>query len=86
MGFQSAGTASEYFAVEATKVTLLPDDMSYEEGDMEMTFIKMDCGVPAFIDTLLPLDISKCKKIIFNIAYEQAHDVWKELSDMEKIP
>lgn len=34
MGFQTTGTASEYFAVEASKVTLLPDEMSYEEGAM----------------------------------------------------
>ncbi len=34
MGFQTTGTASEYFAVDASKVTLLPDEMSYEEGAM----------------------------------------------------
>ena len=34
MGFQTTGTASEYFAVDAEKVTLLPEDMSYEEGAM----------------------------------------------------
>lgn len=34
MGFQTTGTASEYFAVKASKVTLLPDDMSYDEGAM----------------------------------------------------
>lgn len=34
MGFQTTGTASEYFAVDARKVTLLPDDMTYDEGAM----------------------------------------------------
>ena len=34
MGFQTTGTASEYFSVDASKVTLLPEEMSYEEGAM----------------------------------------------------
>ena len=34
MGFQTTGTASEYFAVDAAKVTLLPETMSYDEGAM----------------------------------------------------
>ena len=34
MGFQTTGVASHYFAVDAAKVTLLPDDMSYDEGAM----------------------------------------------------
>lgn len=34
MGFQTTGTASEYFAVDASKVTLLPDAMTYSEGAM----------------------------------------------------
>lgn len=34
MGFQATGVASEYFAVDAGKVTLLPDEMSYDEGAM----------------------------------------------------
>ena len=34
MGFQTTGVASTYFAVDASKVTLLPDEMSYEEGAM----------------------------------------------------
>jgi len=34
MGFQTTGTASEYFAVDASKVTPIPQDMSYEEGAM----------------------------------------------------
>ena len=34
MGFQTTGTASEYFAVDATKVTLLPDNMTFDEGAM----------------------------------------------------
>lgn len=34
MGFQTTGTASEYFAADASKVTVLPDDMSYDEGAM----------------------------------------------------
>ena len=34
MGFQTTGTASEYFAVDASKVTPLPDSMSYDEGAM----------------------------------------------------
>lgn len=32
MGFQTTGTASEYFAVDSSKVTPLPDGMSYDEG------------------------------------------------------
>lgn len=34
MGFQTTGTASEYFAVDAAKVTPLPEEMSYDEGAM----------------------------------------------------
>lgn len=34
MGFQTTGTASEYFAVDASKVTPIPEDMSYKEGAM----------------------------------------------------
>jgi len=34
MGFQTTGVASTYFAVDASKVTPLPQEMSYEEGAM----------------------------------------------------
>ena len=34
MGFQTTGTASEYFAADASKVTPLPDSMTYDEGAM----------------------------------------------------
>ena len=34
MGFQTTGTASEYFAADASKVTPLPDNMSFPEGAM----------------------------------------------------
>lgn len=34
MGFQTTGVASTYFAVDKEKVTLLPDEMSFEEGAM----------------------------------------------------
>lgn len=34
MGFQTTGVASEYFAVDAGKVTPLPEEMSLEEGAM----------------------------------------------------
>lgn len=34
MGFQTTGTASEYFAVDASKVTPLPDGLTYDEGAM----------------------------------------------------
>ena len=34
MGFQTTGTASEYFAVKAAKVTPLPENMTYNEGAM----------------------------------------------------
>lgn len=34
MGFQTTGVASEYFAVDAAKVTLLPESMSFDEGAM----------------------------------------------------
>lgn len=34
MGFQTTGTASHYFAVDAGKVTPLPEDMSFDEGAM----------------------------------------------------
>lgn len=34
MGFQTTGVASHFFAVDAAKVTLLPEDMSYDEGAM----------------------------------------------------
>ena len=34
MGFQTTGTASEYFSVDATKITPLPGDMGFDEGAM----------------------------------------------------
>ena len=34
MGFQTTGVASHYFAVDAAKVTPLPDSMSFDEGAM----------------------------------------------------
>ena len=34
IGFQTTGTASEYFAVDASKVTPLPDGLSYTQGAM----------------------------------------------------
>lgn len=34
MGFQDTGVASHFFAVDASKVTPLPETMSYEEGAM----------------------------------------------------
>lgn len=34
MGFQTTGIASEFFAVDASKVTPIPETMSYEEGAM----------------------------------------------------
>ena len=34
MGFQTTGAASEYFAVDASKVTPLPEELSYSEGAM----------------------------------------------------
>lgn len=34
MGFQTMGTASEYFVVDASKITPIPEDMSFEEGAM----------------------------------------------------
>lgn len=34
MGFQTTGTASEFFAVDKEKITPLPDEMSYDEGAM----------------------------------------------------
>lgn len=34
MGFQTTGVASEYFAVDAKKITPLPQEMSFDEGAM----------------------------------------------------
>ena len=34
MGFQTTGTASHFFAVDASKVTPIPQEMSFEEGAM----------------------------------------------------
>ena len=34
MGFQTTGTASEYFAVDSSKITPLPEGMTYDEGAM----------------------------------------------------
>ncbi|HAT01920.1 MAG TPA: alcohol dehydrogenase [Oribacterium sp.] len=34
MGFQTVGTASEYFVCDASKITPLPEKMSYDEGAM----------------------------------------------------
>ena len=32
MGFQTTGAASEYFAVDASKVDVIPDSMTYDEA------------------------------------------------------
>ena len=32
MGFQTTGMASEYFAFDASKVTPLPDNISFDDG------------------------------------------------------
>ena len=34
MGFQTTGTARDYFAVDASKVTPIPEDMPYSQGAM----------------------------------------------------
>ena len=34
MGFQTTGTASEYYVVDASKVTPIPQEMTFEEGAM----------------------------------------------------
>ncbi len=34
MGFQTTGTASEYFAVDSSKITPIPEEMTYSEGAM----------------------------------------------------
>ena len=34
MGFQTTGAASEYFSVDAARITALPQEMSYDEGAM----------------------------------------------------
>lgn len=34
MGFQTTGVASRYFAVDASKVTALPENLSFDEGAM----------------------------------------------------
>lgn len=34
MGFQTTGTASQYFAVDAAKITPIPQDMSFDQGAM----------------------------------------------------
>ena len=34
MGFQTMGTASEYFVVDSAKITPLPDGLSFDEGAM----------------------------------------------------
>lgn len=34
MGFQTTGAASQYFAVDASKVTILPENLTYDEGAM----------------------------------------------------
>lgn len=34
MGFQTTGVASEFFAVDASKITPIPQDMSFDEGAM----------------------------------------------------
>ena len=34
MGFQTTGTASEYFAVDDSKITPIPQHMTYDEGAM----------------------------------------------------
>jgi purine-nucleoside phosphorylase len=36
-----------------------------KNGDIEMTYIKTGCGAPVFMDALLTLGMSKCKRIIF---------------------
>ena len=34
MGFQTTGTASEFFAVDSSKITPIPEEMTYSEGAM----------------------------------------------------
>ena len=42
MGFQTTGTASEYFAVDASKVTPIPEDMSHMKlGDIFSKFCNL---------------------------------------------
>lgn len=34
MGFQTTGTASNYFVVDSKKVTVIPDELTYEQAAM----------------------------------------------------
>ena len=56
MGFQTTGVASHYFAVDAAKVTLLPDDMSYEQVMItDVSGLRLEkakeCGVDFCVNT-----------------------------------
>ena len=44
MGFQTTGTASEYFAVDSSKVTPIPEEMTYSEGAM-LEPLGIRCGL-----------------------------------------
>lgn len=50
MGFQDVGMASEYFVVDAAKVTPLPQEMTYEQGAMIEPLAVAVHGVKQFGD------------------------------------
>lgn len=50
MGFQDVGMASEYFAVDAAKVTAIPQEMTYEQGAMIEPLAVAVHGVKQFGD------------------------------------
>lgn len=50
MGFQAPGAAAEYFAVDASKITPLADDMTFEEGAMIEPLAVAVHGVKQFGD------------------------------------
>ncbi len=50
MGFQTTGAASEYFNVDISKVTPLPDEMSFDEGAMIEPLAVAVHGVKRFGD------------------------------------
>ncbi|NHJ48231.1 MAG: zinc-binding dehydrogenase [Asgard group archaeon] len=56
MGFQTTGTASDFFVTEASRVLKLPDDMTYDQGAM-IEPMAVACGVFTKTDDLNGLNV-----------------------------
>ena len=84
MGFQITGTASTYFAVDASKVTPIPQDMPFEEGLKTLSPIEHlgempdipyliinDCADELFSEEELDTYVNKLKERVSNVEYDK---------------